>query len=414
MSKINDSFAIITEAFQSINISEEGYLELSNTRAFIHLFDDVDDFRQTGKVRYQLSDLLLLIFIAILREKTNSFLTIAVDIEVNKKWYKAHGLLNNDNTPSHDTIRRVMMYVSSDTIKDVLIDKLYSFLETLESEIKGKKYKHLSVDGKEVRGSGRSEETKSPKRNISLLNVYDNDLSTCISSEQIDSKTNEIPVFQSLLTSLKIKNTVFTADALHTQRTTCALIHNGKGYYVLPLKENNKLLLEDAKARFMKHNKKVYTKEEDKRTFEFYNLPKQYAVDGYTGIKKFIRMTSNVRKKPFVMYFISNLKDDEYIIQAIETRWQIENDLHKEKDIYFNEDLIRYTDKNAVQSMAIMNNLGLIMIRLYNAIIKPKSMTHSKLYIKNDPIEAFNTLLGVIESEAIINTVKTEIRQKTK
>ena len=81
---------------------------------------------------------------------------------------------------------------------------------------------------KEARGSGRSEDTKNPQRNINVLNVYSNSDCLCIHSKPVETKTNEIPVAQEILRMMELKKTVITFDALHTQRETCNIIASKK------------------------------------------------------------------------------------------------------------------------------------------------------------------------------------------
>ena len=82
---------------------------------------------------------------------------------------------------------------------------------------------------------------------------------------------------------------------------------------------------------------KRHTKEENnyiryrKRNFRFISLPSNYDDCGFTGMKTFVEMVSHTRKKAITMYFISNTKDTELIAEAIERRWEIENNFHKEK-----------------------------------------------------------------------------------
>lgn len=110
--------------------------------------------------------------------------------------------------------------------------------------------------------------------------------------------------------------------------------------------------------------------ERDKRTFEIYHLPKSYATDGFTGIKTFVRMRSKKHsaKRADTRCFISNVSDESLIISAIEGRWCIENGFHKEKDNFLNEDRFRSAQKNTVLNLAIMNNLALQLVRIYQVI----------------------------------------------
>ncbi|WP_156873997.1 ISAs1 family transposase, partial [Psychromonas hadalis] len=67
-----------------------------------------------------------------------------------------------------------------------------------------------------------------------------------------DSKTNEIPVMQSILDHLEINGSVITADAMHCQKKTAEIICEKKGDYVLQVKKNQATLLEEIKAYFHK------------------------------------------------------------------------------------------------------------------------------------------------------------------
>ena len=159
-------------------------------------------------------------------------------------------------------------------------------------------YCHQSVDGKEARGSGRSEDTKNPQRNINVLNVYSNSDCLCIHSKPVETKTNEIPVAQEILRMMELKKTVITFDALHTQRETCNIIASKKGIYVAPVKDNQSGLREEILARFKKYEqtpkKKITTLDTGKRNFRFISLPSNYDDCGFTGMKKtFVEMVSH-------------------------------------------------------------------------------------------------------------------------
>jgi len=51
------------------------------------------------------------------------------------------------------------------------------------------------------------------------------------------------------------------------------------------------------------------------------------------------------------------------IAEAIERRWEIENNFHKEKDIYLNEDDIYFTNKTSINNIVILNNLALALAK---------------------------------------------------
>lgn len=400
--------AVIAESFRNIHITEEGILQLLDNRMFIHLFDSIPDFRQQSKIVYKLPDLLLLIFLTILRRGKASFLDIAYAIKANRRTYIAYGLLPEDMTPSHDTIRRVLTMIDGNELYQNTIQGFYMFLEYLKKHytVEGD-YRHLCIDGKEMRGSGRASDTKNPQHNYSMLNIYEASSFTIIECEAIDKKENEIPVAQRLLEKMDLKNAVITADALHCQKKTAFIIHEGKGIYVLIAKDNQKTLLEEIISRFNRYPDKVRKYEDDDRTIEIMELPKNYALkDEWVGLKSFVKMIS----KKCTRYFISNTNDDLLICQAISNRWAVET-FHKLKDYDMDEDAVRSTDKQALRNIAMMNNLGEQLYTLFQTI---SGLPHreAKVYFQENTIECLNIILSVMSSEQIVDSLVKDLKKR--
>jgi predicted transposase YbfD/YdcC len=411
---ILNSMAVLTEAFSQIDISDDEILSIASRIDFVHLFDSIPDSRMQGKVKYRLADILFLVFLVKLRERTNCFIEIAAHIKINRKRYERYGLIENGQCPSHDTIRRVMMMLDGDALCRETVSRFHAFLLSLEGEIRGGgSYRHLAMDGKSVNGSGRADGTRNPKANQHILNIYDCGLYTCIHSEPIGEKTNEIPVGQAILEKMELKKTVVTADAMHCQRKTAQAIHGRRGIYVLTVKDNQPLLLAEIYARLKKSPGRIHRHEREKRIIEILALPKGYATDGFTGMKAFVRMTSSAGRGATERCFIANTVNEELICEAIEGRWLIENDLHKEKDTFLYEDRIRFTNKNAVHNMAIMNNLAMQLVRIYQAVAEP-DLYMAKLTVHDLPVESVRRILAVMSSEEIIDEVKSKLRAKKK
>lgn len=106
--------------------------------------------------------------------------------------------------------------------------------------------KHLSVDGKRIRGTGRTNTMNGPVKDLQILNVYDNTTYTCLFSGRIEDKTNEIPHAQSILSQMELKNILVTFDALITQKETINIIAKKHGVYIGGLKDNQPSLNEYA------------------------------------------------------------------------------------------------------------------------------------------------------------------------
>lgn len=413
--KIFNLVAVLNEIFREIDINFDDHIEVMNSIGFLHLFDDLQDYRQPGKIQYKLSDILLLCFLSIIYEGKTTCLGIYDHILVYKSRYEKYGLIKDGQIPSHDTIRRTLMCIDPVEFEEITIGRIHEFLQELRKCAQGTMYCHQSVDGKEARGSGRSEDTKNPQRNINVLNVYSNSDCLCIHSKPVETKTNEIPVAQEILRMMELKKTVITFDALHTQRETCNIIASKKGIYVAPVKDNQSGLREEILARFRKYEqtpkKKITTLDTEKRNFRFIRMPSNYDDCGFTGMKTFVEMVSHTRKKAITMYFISNTKDTELIAEAIERRWEIENNFHKEKDIYLNEDDIHFTNKTSINNIVILNNLALALAKIYGSI-STNEMRVAKKEFKAFPVECISKVQLIMKDTEIIKQIKSNLRRK--
>lgn len=109
--KIFNLVAVLNEIFREIDIDFDDHIEVMNSIGFLHLFDDLQDYRQPGKIQYKLSDILLLCFLSIIYEGKTTCLGIYDHILVYKSRYEKYGLIKGGQIPSHDTIRRTLMCI---------------------------------------------------------------------------------------------------------------------------------------------------------------------------------------------------------------------------------------------------------------------------------------------------------------
>ena len=56
--KIFNIVAVLNETFKEIDIDFDDHIEVMNSIGFLHLFDDLKDYRQPGKIQYKLSNML--------------------------------------------------------------------------------------------------------------------------------------------------------------------------------------------------------------------------------------------------------------------------------------------------------------------------------------------------------------------
>jgi hypothetical protein len=102
---------------------------------------------------------------------------------------------------------------------------------------------HICLDGKTLRGSRDGE---LPGQH--LVAAYAADSQAVLAQLRVDAKTNEHKAALQLLGVLPIQGRIFTGDAMCCQRDICATIHEGGGYYVFVVKDNQPSLAIDIQA----------------------------------------------------------------------------------------------------------------------------------------------------------------------
>jgi hypothetical protein len=109
----------------------------------------------------------------------------------------------------------------------------------------------LAIDGKCLRGSARTD-----GKPLQLLSAVSHRLRLTVAQEPIEEKSNEIPAIQPLLRKLPpgaLEGSLITADAMHCQQATSALITQELGAdYLFGLKGNQSGVLERAQIKLPK------------------------------------------------------------------------------------------------------------------------------------------------------------------
>jgi len=356
-------------------------------KRIVSCMGQVIDGRVRGMIDYPLPYILLLSFLAVLSGAEHW-----TDMEDFSNAYKTklNGILPQYKglaVPSHDTFRRVFGIIAPEGLQrataDFLLQEICQIKKALGIEDKG--LRHLGLDGKEQNGTGRKYGTDQKVANLQTLHCYDITNGICLHSEPIDCKTNEIPVAQTLLSSMNLKNCVVTFDAMNTQRDTASVIAGGGGHYVGGLKGNQPLMLEEVALFFsdeelgniMKKGKhfRSYTEKAhnrmEKRSYYMSTDINWFAdLHLWAGLKSFVCydiQTEDLvsgKKTEERRYYVASLTDVELCADAIRSHWAIENQLHWHLDVTFSEDDNTTMDKNAFNNLSIMNKMALSLLKL--------------------------------------------------
>lgn len=373
---------------EGIEISDE--LKPSNKliKRFIKITKKIPDPRCQAMIEYPLKDILLIAFLATLAG-AETWVDFEEFAKMQGPWLKRF-LKNKGTIPSHDTFRRVFSLLDPLVMQQMMIEFLLDNLARLKATfgIKDDKARLINIDGKQARGTGRSQGINGGHPNFQMFHVLDASNSICLYSKQIDEKTNEIPTAPEVLKLCNIKKAVVTCDALNTQKNTVSAVVEGKGNYVFALKQNHQDFYDDVKTYFtdeqlkkIKQNGVKFFTSIDKahsqierRNFylstniKWFEDKEQWEkLRGFVCYEKIITKIATGEVTIEKRYFITSLIDIDTISEAIREHWSVENKLHWHLDVTFADDADMTIDKAAYQNYSLMRKMALNIYKIAQA-----------------------------------------------
>jgi predicted transposase YbfD/YdcC len=274
--------------------------------------------------------------------------------------------------PSHDTFGRTFGLIDNQEFNQFLINWADHLRMKFENEV-------VAMDGKTLRGSAQKQ---AGLKGLHLLNAWSVENGICLGHLNVDKKTNEITVIPKLIEILDLEGCIVTADALNTQKTTAAAVISAKADYVLPVKGNQKDLLEDIELLFEDAENKDYrgfdadqfeTQETGHGRVEhrFYSvldgedLPVAKEWLNMKSIGKVVRRRTCAHKSTIeVCYFIMSIEiNAKLFAHAVRGHWRVENSLHWSLDVIFREDHSKYRDRIGAQNLSAVRKMALGLLK---------------------------------------------------
>lgn len=420
VSKILTDYRDLFNGFDNIEVFYS-LLETDDRKVkeFLSIFDSVEDSRMENKITYTTATVVGIVFLGVLH-KMYSWTGIEAFAYEKKDIVEKYVDLSK-GIPSHDTLKRVFSLINSETLENALVDFIQRSIEATAKALEiasEEDMRMISMDGKELHGTGRKYNTSEKVRNAQIMHFYDVGTGVCVKSELIEEKTNEIPTAQKVLASLNIKNILITSDAMNCQKNTVKVIKKGNGHYVLGLKENHKDFYNEVIEKFnktKKFGKNDYYKMETEKNHnqveirEFYKIKSNEFVfsDEWEGIKNVVMykktMTNNITGKESqeFRYYITDLNDIELISTAIRRHWAVENELHWHMDANFDEDADKTMDRRAINNLSIIKKSVLTLLKLMQPILGNRSLRLTQdVFIMNYEINLIK-LFTLLDSENI-------------
>jgi hypothetical protein len=178
----------------------------------IEQLSQIKDFRRKQGQRFLLSQVLLIIIMAIMSGRYG-YREIASFAKANKKELVDNLKLKKSKIPSHVTIREVIM-----NIDFVLLNQAFS--QWAIDYVTIEKDDWLSIDGKAIKSTVENYDS-SYQNFVSMVSVFSQKRGQVIKTGTFENKkVSEISIVKELLEALDLKDVVFTLDALHCKKNS--------------------------------------------------------------------------------------------------------------------------------------------------------------------------------------------------
>jgi predicted transposase YbfD/YdcC len=314
------------------------------------------------------------------------------------EWFKTF-LRLPAGIPSHDTFERVFDRLDPEEFQSCFRDWMQALHEALGLS-------QIAIDGKTLRGSGAG-----GNKALHLVSAWAT--ANCLSLGQIavDEKSNEIPAIPKLLELLDLHGALVTIDAMGCQKAIAATVVEGGGDYVLTVKENQEHLLADIRAALNQAYESDFaglehdtyeTRERGHGRDEYRCFTVLHATGGVRQAADWAGLTTigfcySERTVGGVTgeelrYFIGSKKASaKFYGMGLRNHWGIENKLHWQLDVSFNEDKSRVSKRHGAENLALVRRLALGLLKQHP---DKRSLACKRLLAALDPVFLEEVLRG--------------------
>jgi predicted transposase YbfD/YdcC len=366
----------------------------------------LSDRRKRRGVRYRLATILVLLILAKLAGQDKPY--AIADWAQNRSAFLVEVLhLPRARLPHHSTYRRILESV----VDGEELERIFHEFLSQESQV-GQRVV-IALDGKSLRGTI----TATDPFGLHLLAAYLPGEGMVLLQMVVEKeKENEIVVAPKLLQCLDLRNKVVVADAMHTQRPLSTQIVAAGGDYVWIVKDNQPLTRQAMEQLFAPEkaipglgcppmdfargktvNKTHGRLEERQITLsselnDYLDWP--HVAQVFRLERRFTCLaTGKIHHE--VQYGLTSLSREEAgpkrMLEIIRSEWGIENGLHYRRDVTFQEDRTRMTQKTTGRAMAAINNLVISLLALQGF----RNFAQARRFFDARPQQALSLICGL-------------------
>lgn len=335
-----------------------------------------------NQVRYQFEEMLFLIISAVI-SGANDWDEIADFGEEKLDWLQKFFPFEN-GTPCDTTLSRLFAKIDPQAFNRYFAEWVNTLSALTEGAV-------VAIDGKTMRGSYQESDKKSA---LHIVTAFASEQQLSLGQMAVAQKSNEITAIPQLLDLLTLEGCVVTIDAMGCQKVIAQKIRQRKADYVLQVKNNQKVLLEQLEKVFEitsvadKHTS--YTLDHgriEERTCQVIaDLTHLDDCGGWKDLNTLVRIQSiridksSGRQERSTRYYISSRSDSAEAFNGyVRSHWGIENKLHWNLDVIFKEDGSRKRIGNSAVNFNIISKIAMTMINHCQAQKSPSKKLSKKL-----------------------------------
>lgn len=339
------------------------------------------------KVTYPLINVVVISVCAVICG-ADDFVAIAAWGRKKHQWL-ARFLDLEKGIPSHDRFNAILAAIQPAEFEKCLLSWITALHEITDGQV-------IAIDGKTLR---RSFDTASSKTAIHMVSAWATANHISLGQVVVDAKSNEITAIPKLLQILDLSHALVTIDAMGCQTAIAHDIVAAGADYVLAVKGNQPTLHQGIVDFFAEHVpddfartpvRRYGTQEEghgrqEERSYFLCPVPEDLPDRARWPQLRAIGMAVNHTQRDgkdsteIRYYILSKYLSGPRFAQAVRDHWSIENRLHWQLDVTFQEDQCRVRKGHADANFSILRRTALSLL---------KNNTTLKVGIKNKRLTA--------------------------
>jgi predicted transposase YbfD/YdcC len=349
-------------------------------------FADLTDPRRRP-VTYPLINIVTVAICAVICG-ADDFVAIAKFGRAKRKWLSRFLDLSS-GIPSHDRFNHVLATIKPAEFEACLLSWITALHEITDGQV-------VAIDGKTLR---RSFDAATSKSAIHMVSAWATANHISRGQVVVDEKSNEITAIPKLLAMLEIAGSLVTIDAMGCQTEIAQTIIDAGADYVLAVKDNQKTLHKGISWFFLTQREQDFSGVRVSRhetqekghgraeTRQYFvcavprDLPDRKRWPKLAAIGWTINDTIRDGRRSYEMryYIMSRKLSARQFAAAVRGHWSIENGLHWQLDVTFQEDQSRLRRGHADANFSILRRTALSLL---------KNNTTLKVGVKNKRLNA--------------------------